>query len=126
MSIFQPSLHPIFETLGYAAGFEVYRRTRARVGDRLTDEKRWMVIAAAAVGALIGSRVLGLLEQAQGRGLAWHEFLLSGGKTIVGGLLGGWLAVELAKWAAGIRQERVISLRYRCASGSRSVELGVS
>jgi len=93
----------VFETLGYAGGYEVYRRARARAGDRLNDHKRWVVIAAAAVGALIGSRVLGLLEEAPRRGLSWHDFLLPGGKTIVGGLLGGWLAVELAKWAAGIR-----------------------
>lgn len=103
IGLFHPVMHPVFETLGYAGGFEAYRRARSRAGDRLPDEKRWIVIAAAAVGALIGSRVLGLLEEAPHRGLAWHDFLLPGGKTIVGGLLGGWAAVELAKWGAGIR-----------------------
>ena len=102
-TIFHPALHPFFEALGYAGGFAMYQWQRVRTGDRLTDDLRWTVIAAAAVGALIGSRFLGLLEEAPRRGLTWHDFLLPGGKTIVGGLLGGWLAVELAKWVAGIR-----------------------
>ena len=96
-------LHPLFESLGYAGGYAVYRRARARGGDVLTEERRWIVIAAAAVGALLGSRVLGLLEQAPARGLRWQDFLLPGGKTIVGGLLGGWLAVELVKLLMGVR-----------------------
>jgi len=103
LTLFHPELHPIFETLGYAGGFAVYRRMRRRQGDLLNDERRWMVIAATAVGALLGSRILGLLEQAPRRGLAWHDLLLPGGKTIVGGLLGGWLAVEIVKRLTGIR-----------------------
>lgn len=62
-----------------------------------------MLIAATAVGALVGSRVLGLLEEAPARGLAWKDFLQPGGKTIVGGLLGGWIAVEIVKRIVGIR-----------------------
>lgn len=71
----------------------------------MTDESRWIVIAAAAVGALLGSRLLGLLEYAPVRGFDWHQLFsfTGGGKTIVGGLLGGWLAVELVKRIAHIR-----------------------
>lgn len=102
-TIFHPALHPLFESLGYAGGYAAFRRARVRRGDVLTEERRWVVIAAAAVGALAGSRVLGLLEQAPARGVAWQDFLRPGGKTIVGGLLGGWIAVELVKLVAGIR-----------------------
>ena len=93
----------MFEALGYVVGYVLYRRARMRQGDALGDERRWMVIAAAAVGALVGSRLLGLAEMAPVRGMSWHDLLLPGGKTIVGGLLGGWLAVELAKRAMGLR-----------------------
>ena len=96
------------ETLAYAAGFGVYRLMRARQGDVLPEPQRWTVIAAAAVGALVGSRVLGLAEHWPTVVDAWQtgrmlELMFSpGGKTIVGGLLGGWLAVELVKMLSGI------------------------
>jgi prolipoprotein diacylglyceryltransferase len=101
----QPALHPLFEALGYAGGYAFYRRERSRHGDILNDDRRWIVIAAAAVGALLGSRILGLLEYAPVRGFDWHQVFAftDGGKTIVGGLLGGWLAVELTKRFAHIR-----------------------
>lgn len=92
-----PALHTLFEAMAYLAGYLLYRRARARTGDLLPEDERWGIIAAAAVGALVGSRILGVLEQAPEAGLHWQLFLLPGGKTIVGGLLGGWLAVELTK-----------------------------
>jgi prolipoprotein diacylglyceryltransferase len=95
----------LFEALGYLGGYLFYRHQRKRSGDRLADESRWVVIAAAAVGALVGSRLLGLLEYAPVRGFDWRQLVIftGGGKTIVGGLLGGWLAVELVKRIAHIR-----------------------
>ena len=103
-SIFHPALHPIFESLGYTCGFALYRVARARQGDLISNDSRWLTIAAAALGGLGGSRILGVLEQAPVRGFHWSDLVaLSGGKTIVGGLLGGWLAVELAKILLGIK-----------------------
>jgi prolipoprotein diacylglyceryltransferase len=96
-----PALHPVFEILGYIVAYLVYRRL-GRAGDPLGGERRWMILAAAAIGALCGSRVLGILEQAPRTGFHWHAFFEPGGKTIVGGLLGGWLGVELAKAMTGI------------------------
>jgi prolipoprotein diacylglyceryltransferase len=98
-----PALHTLFETLAYVVGYQLYRRSRAQSGDILADDQRWIIIAAAAVGALLGSRILGVLEQTPRIGIHWQSFLLPGGKTIVGGLLGGWLAVEIAKRIRGIR-----------------------
>jgi prolipoprotein diacylglyceryltransferase len=98
-----PALHPVFEALGYAGGYAVYKYQRNRAGDFLSDERRWLLLAATALGALAGSRILGLLEQAPRLGLHWSSLLLPGGKTIVGGLLGGWLSVEIAKLLLHIR-----------------------
>lgn len=105
-TIFHPALHPVFETLAYAGGFQLYRWQKRRSGDFLQETQRWNVIAAAIVGAVVGSRVLGLLEQWPLLAtMSWKQILFgSGGKTIVGGLLGGWLAVELVKWMSGIRR----------------------
>jgi prolipoprotein diacylglyceryltransferase len=105
-----PAWHPVFETLAYAAGFAVYRWKRAREGDVVEEPQRWTVLAAAAMGALVGSRVLGIAEQGPTVIQAWRtgrmmELLVSpGGKTIVGGLLGGWLGVEIAKKISGLKR----------------------
>jgi len=105
-----PVWHPVFETLSYAAGYAVFRRLRDRQGDVVAEPQRWTVLAAAAVGALLGSRSLGLAEQWPTVQTAWQSghllaMLFSpGGKTIVGGLLGGWLGVEIVKHISGIRR----------------------
>jgi phosphatidylglycerol---prolipoprotein diacylglyceryl transferase len=92
-----PALHTLFEALGYLTGYLLYRQTRDRTGDFLSDDRRWIIIAAAAIGAMFGARILGLLEQIPLSQFTWRTLLLPGGKTIVGGLLGGWIAVELTK-----------------------------
>jgi phosphatidylglycerol---prolipoprotein diacylglyceryl transferase len=105
-----PAWHPVFEALAYAAGYAVFRFNRDRQGDVVAEPQRWTVLAAAAVGALLGSRVLGLAEQWPTLEVAWRSgympaLLLSpGGKTIVGGLLGGWIGVEAMKKVSGIRR----------------------
>lgn len=105
-----PAWHPLMETLAYATGYAVFRRVRRRAGDIVDAQRRWAVIATAAVGALVGSRLLGLAEQwptvfeAWQTGRMWALVLSPGGKTIVGGLLGGWLAVEIVKKLSGIRR----------------------
>ena len=99
-----PALHPVFEALGYSGGYAVYRQLRSRAGDFLTEDHRWLLLAATALGALAGARLLGILEQAPKLGFHFAQlFQTGGGKTIVGSLLGGWLAVELGKLALHIR-----------------------
>ena len=94
--------HFVFESLAYIVGFRIYLALRARAHDDIPDETRWWVIAAAAIGAVVGSR---LLVWIQHPGLSWAHRAdpawLLGGKTIVGGLLGGLIAVETAKRILG-------------------------
>ena len=105
-----PVWHPVFETLAYAAGYAVFRHLRSNQGDVVAEPQRWTVLAAAAVGALIGARLLGLAEQWPTVMQAWNQgrilaLLISpGGKTIVGGLLGGWLGVEIIKRLSNIHR----------------------
>ena len=104
-----PALHFVFEALAYFAGYQVFRAQRAHQGDALAEPQRWTVLAAAAIGALLGSRALGLAEQwptlfaAMKDGKLWQLLFSPGGKTIVGGLLGGWIAVEAVKRFSGIK-----------------------
>jgi phosphatidylglycerol---prolipoprotein diacylglyceryl transferase len=97
--------HQVFETAGYLLGFQAYlafRRRDARV--TLSLETRIWIVVAALFGAVIGSKLLAWAESPQeywavrADPRAWL-----GGKTIVGGLIGGWLAVELAKRFMNIR-----------------------
>ena len=97
------SAHFVFELLAYATGFHVYRILRKRQGDVLPLGSRWGVIAAAAGGAALGSWALAWLNDLEGlRGVLDDPRLLMGRKTIVGGLLGGTLAVEAYKRFTGI------------------------
>lgn len=93
--------HLVFESLAYALGFRLYLALRRRWGDDLPTGTRWWLIAAAAVGAVVGSKVLGWLDHPE----LWRRpddlATLWGGKTIVGGLLGGLVAVEWVKRRLG-------------------------
>lgn len=93
-------LHPhwVFETLAYVASFLVCARLRRRQGDAIDSYKRWWVIAAAALGAVVGSKLLYCLEDPTltVQGFQNPQVLL-GGKTIVGALIGGLFAVEWTK-----------------------------
>jgi phosphatidylglycerol---prolipoprotein diacylglyceryl transferase len=95
--------HLVFETLAYALAFRVYLWLRSRNGDALPDANRWWVICAAAGGALAGSKILYWFEDPRLTLANLHnpEFLL-GGKTIVGALIGGLIAVEVMKEFLGI------------------------
>jgi prolipoprotein diacylglyceryltransferase len=96
------SAHVIFESLSYAVGFWLYRRDRMMRGDPVGESDRSSVIVAAILGAAIGSKLLACFEDPSaiwGHPLnAWFA-----GKTIVGGLLGGTMAVEFVKARLGIR-----------------------
>lgn len=54
--------HLFFELLAYAVAYQVYKLLRVSQGDALDDGRRWWIIAAAAVGALVGGRVLDLFR----------------------------------------------------------------
>jgi len=97
--------HTVAEALAYTIGFLVYRFLRARRGDAVPEATRWTVIAAAAVGAVIGSKLLYWAEDPQAIAAHWREpVYLMGGKTIVGGLIGGLIAVEIVKRFVGERR----------------------
>ncbi len=98
------SAHLLLEVLAYAVAARVYFRGRSRRGDVIGEPDRWSVIVAAVVGAAIGSKLLHHLNSPSALALNYRDPLyLLGGKTIVGALLGGLLAVEAAKRYLGIR-----------------------
>jgi phosphatidylglycerol---prolipoprotein diacylglyceryl transferase len=94
-------LHALLEALGYGVGFQVYRHLKKKRGDFLPKEWRFQLMLAAILGALIGSKIPGLCDffVATNSERTWLS-----SKTVVGGLLGGFIAVEMVKAIRGIRQ----------------------
>ncbi|HEY1939317.1 MAG TPA: prolipoprotein diacylglyceryl transferase family protein [Candidatus Angelobacter sp.] len=90
--------HFIFEALAYSLGFATFRLLQRHFGDPVPHDIRWSVIAAAVAGAAIGSKILYWLEDPARVLHNWSNWqVVWGGKTIVGGLIGGLAAVEYAK-----------------------------
>jgi prolipoprotein diacylglyceryltransferase len=99
--------HPVMEVLAYSGAFQLYvwRRKRWPRTDVPLEQNLWLIVGAI-FGALAGSKLLAWIE-------SWPDYhralletgpaALAGGKTIVGGLLGGWAGVEIAKKILGIR-----------------------
>ena len=96
--------HQPMEMLGAFLGFRLYLRLRRGAGDPLPAERRLVVLAAAIVGAALGSKLLAIAAAPPPTlaGLLDIRVLMAG-KTIVGGLLGGLAATELVKWRVGER-----------------------
>jgi len=98
-------IHPhfVFETLAYFVGYRVYQTQRKRSGDHLSTPDRTWIVAAAICGAAIGSKMLYWLGDPALTVHKWNDlFYLMAGKTIVGGLIGGLIAVETTKRRLGI------------------------
>ncbi len=93
--------HFLFEALGYLAALALYLRERRK--DFLASPMRSSIVVAAILGGAAGSRLLAWLEDPAVLAQRWNDaaFLL-GSKTIIGGLLGGTAAVEIAKSRIGI------------------------
>jgi phosphatidylglycerol:prolipoprotein diacylglycerol transferase len=92
-------LHIITEVLSTFLGFRYFLYLKKKKGDPVESSNRVWILIAATFGALIGSRLLGALENP----VAWWQ---SGNmllyayqqKTVVGGLLGGLFCVEFSKF----------------------------
>jgi prolipoprotein diacylglyceryltransferase len=97
-------IHPVCDVLAYSLGFQFYLHLKRRSpGPKLGAEKNAWIFLGCLFGAIVGAKVL---AWAEAPGLYWalrtDPHFWFGGKTIVGGLLGGWAGMEIAKWALGI------------------------
>lgn len=98
---FNINVHLVFEYLAFFVAFRYYVVLRRKYRDHISSNNRLSIILGAALGALIGSRVVGILENPVFE-LSQHNIIqLLNTKTIMGGLFGGLLGVELAKKIIG-------------------------
>lgn len=94
--------HYIFETLAFIIGIRVYYYLKKNVNDPISDENRLWIMLGAMAGALIGSRLIAVLENPNElRNITFMTLYSS--KTIAGGLLGGLFGVEIFKKFIGVK-----------------------
>jgi prolipoprotein diacylglyceryltransferase len=99
--------HAVMEVIAYSAGFQLYLLLRRGWKHPIVPiEQNLWVLVGAIFGALVGSKLLAWAESWPDYVRFWkltHTLaMFAGGKTIVGGLLGGWIGVEAAKKLLGI------------------------
>jgi phosphatidylglycerol---prolipoprotein diacylglyceryl transferase len=94
------SAHQIFEILAYTIGFRYYLWLRKQSTDPISEMNRLWIFIGACMGAFFMAHLVGILEK--------PEFLqrldllyFMGNKTIVGGIVGGLIGVEITKKIIG-------------------------
>ncbi len=98
---FKINIHLILEYLAFFIAFRYYVVLRKKSDDVINSENRLSIILGAAIGALIGSRLVGFLENPMIEFSLPNIIQLFNTKTIMGGLFGGLLGVELSKKMIG-------------------------
>jgi prolipoprotein diacylglyceryltransferase len=95
-------LHFFFETLAFIVGVRLYYYLKKGIVDPISDINRLWILLGAMIGALIGSRVIAMLETPHEIS---HQTLLTfyQNKTVAGGFLGGLFGVELIKKVIGVK-----------------------
>lgn len=93
-------LHSLCMLAAMVVAFALYRHNRSALP--LSKDHQRFIAVAACLGALIGSKLPFLIDR-DWQGLSPWTSWLTDGKTVLGGLLVGYLAVEATKWYLGIR-----------------------
>ncbi len=91
------NVHLILEYAAFIIAFRYYVILRRKVDDPISSSNRLSIILGAAIGAVVGSRVIGWLEYPFIEFSIENIMPLLNTKTIMGGLFGGLLGVEWTK-----------------------------
>lgn len=103
---FSPLYHPFFEAVAYFVGFRLFLKKRAGRTETKITPNVWMWLAIGAIlGAALGSKLVFWVQDPVGLGERLpHLHAWMGGKTVVGGFLGGVVGVEWTKRIHGVTQ----------------------
>ena len=116
--------HLLFESLAYAIALRLALRNFRR--DTIAPSQRSSVMVGGMVGALLGAKILVLLQHLDLLGQNWQQFLLLflQGKTVVGALLGGLIGVEVTKKWIGVKQSTGDAFVYPLIAGTAIGRVG--
>jgi len=109
---FEPTLfgikvnaHLILEYVAFFIGFRYYIYLKKNTQDVISSTNRLSIVIGVVFGAFLGSRIVGFFEHPSISTFTLEYVLrLLNAKTIMGGLFGGLLGVELAKKVIGEKQ----------------------
>ncbi|WP_027378625.1 prolipoprotein diacylglyceryl transferase [Chryseobacterium daeguense] len=96
--------HPVFETLGIFLGMRYYFYLKRKSKEKLSFNTSAAVLIGATAGALIGSKLIGNLENPFKLFNQFDFAIFWTNNTIVGGLAFGLIGVELAKKVVGHKE----------------------
>lgn len=94
---YQFNIHLILEYLAFFVGYRYYVYLRKHSTDLIPNLNRLSILLGAAIGAFFGSRIVAFLENPIFTFNGSVLFTLLNSKTIMGGLFGGLLGVEVSK-----------------------------
>lgn len=99
-------VHGFFEMLALSVGAAFYRYQRRLAGGGSVLQGCEFAVAAGCIfGAAVGNKAVFWIEMPHLLAQYWNTpTLLMGGQSMVGGLLGGLIGVELAKKLTGLRR----------------------
>ena len=97
-------IHLVCDVIAYTLGFRWYLYLRRTVpGPANQPEQNGWIIVGCIFGALCGAKILAWMEDPfRYWSMRNDPGFWFGGNTIVGGLLGGWAGIEIAKSAVGV------------------------
>ncbi|MBP2830796.1 prolipoprotein diacylglyceryl transferase [Aquimarina sp. U1-2] len=95
------NVHLILEYAAFFSGFRYYVYLKKRTHDPISSTNRLSIVIGAIFGAFLGSRIFGFLEHPFFSSDLDGLLMVLNTKTIMGGLFGGLLGVELAKKVIG-------------------------
>lgn len=101
---YEINIHLVLEYLAFFIGYRYYAFLRKRTTDSIITINRLSIILGAALGAFLGSRIVGFLEHPVVISDIKSFLSLFNTKTIMGGLFGGLLGVEIAKKIIGEKE----------------------
>lgn len=94
--------HIVLETLAFFIGVRLYYYLKKGIVDPIANIDRLWILLGAMLGALVGSRVIAMLENpAEIAHQTWLSFYQN--KTVAGGFLGGLFGVEAIKKIIGVK-----------------------
>lgn len=91
------NIHLITEYLAFFISYRYYVWLRKSAIDRISNRNRISIILGAVIGAFLGSRIIGILENPIHTFQVSHLGQLLQVKSIMGGLFGGLIGVEISK-----------------------------